>query len=182
MSTVWTSVSISLTAVHSYVPALCLEMDGISRYSSSDARSPVKDHTHSGRKGRRSFRVNVTSQQLWPGLILSHPESPHGFWERHHHTSACMEMRWRKEGRKVLIKSIPCNYISSHFIFFHLNFSLCLNCAWCTRVKKYSGIWSNMKMYFGINQTKGEVQLQLSDRNQRWELSSNISDRSYKVV
>lgn len=46
MSTVWMSVSISFTAVHSYVPALCLVIDGISRYSSSEARSPVTDHTH----------------------------------------------------------------------------------------------------------------------------------------
>lgn len=46
ISTVWTSASISLTAVHSYVPALCLEIDGISRYSSSDAMSPIKGQTH----------------------------------------------------------------------------------------------------------------------------------------
>lgn len=46
MSTVCTSVSISLTAVHWYTPALCLEMDEISSSSSSEARSPVRDQTH----------------------------------------------------------------------------------------------------------------------------------------
>lgn len=49
-------MSISLTAVHSYVPALCLEIDEISRYSSSDARSPVKGHTHT--KFRVMLHVN----------------------------------------------------------------------------------------------------------------------------
>ena len=37
-STVWMSVATSFMAVHSYVPALCLETDWISRYSSSDGR------------------------------------------------------------------------------------------------------------------------------------------------
>lgn len=47
MSTVWTSVSMSLTAVHWYFPALCLLIDGISRYSSSDAISPAQGHKKS---------------------------------------------------------------------------------------------------------------------------------------
>lgn len=48
MSTVCVSVSMSLTAVHSYVPAFCLEIVGISRYSSSDVKSPGMGsrHTH----------------------------------------------------------------------------------------------------------------------------------------
>lgn len=59
MSTVCTSASISFTAVHSYVPALCLEIDGISRYSSSDARSPMKDHMHKMENGHSGLmRVN----------------------------------------------------------------------------------------------------------------------------
>lgn len=64
MSTVWTSASMSLTAVHSYVPALCLEIDGISRYSLSDAISPMKGHIQSGRKGWQSSRVNGKNKQL----------------------------------------------------------------------------------------------------------------------
>lgn len=65
MSTDWAAASISLTAVHSYVPALCLEIAGISRYSSSDARSPVNDNIQSGRQDRLLFSIkSVTCQWL----------------------------------------------------------------------------------------------------------------------
>lgn len=68
MSTVWTSASMSLTAVHSYVPALCLLIDGISRYSSSDAMSPTKGHTHTKQKksGDGHFGVHKQRPHFWP--------------------------------------------------------------------------------------------------------------------
>lgn len=77
MSTVWTSVSISLTAVHSYVPALCLEIDGISRYSSSDARSPMKGHTHKVGKsgdGHSELMQQVNSCGLDTGVASAQRE------------------------------------------------------------------------------------------------------------
>lgn len=55
MSTVWMSVAMSLAALHSYVPALCLDMDGISRYSSSEARSPVEGHRQKESEWRQLF-------------------------------------------------------------------------------------------------------------------------------
>lgn len=72
MSTVWTSASMSLTAVHSYVPALCLLIDGISRYSSSDAMSPTKGHTHTKqkKKWRRSFRGPQAASTLLASVLV----------------------------------------------------------------------------------------------------------------
>lgn len=76
MSTVCKSASISFTAVHSYVPALCLEMDGISRYSSSDARSPMKDHmhkmknSHSGLTWVNSSALDQCFHTVWTVIII----------------------------------------------------------------------------------------------------------------
>lgn len=82
MSTVWTSVSMSLTAVHWYVPALCLLIDGISRYSSSDAISPAHVKNKRGKKtnSETSFRGWRTEWLLAMVHISSISRKRHVNW------------------------------------------------------------------------------------------------------
>lgn len=100
MSTVWTSVPMSLTAVHWYVPALCLLIDGISRYSSSDAMSPAKGHEYTRqkkeRKTKKKFRdghLGLATESLLATALIS--SATLLLWSsRNKHVDWCQFLLW----------------------------------------------------------------------------------------
>lgn len=92
-------------------------------------------HTQSGRKWRRSFRVNATNQQLWPRLpfcTLRVPTWPPGKWPPH----------WRPQREAEGIDVDNCHYDNSTA---SLNLCLFLNHNAVRRTNSHCGIWEKGK-------------------------------------